>query len=194
MRVDTATLELLAGLRGLISEETGLRLMRLASAVPADRAIVEIGSFCGKSAAYLGVGSKLGAGAPVIAVDPWDLLGNVAGKHDFTALENQEAFNGARRLLGLEEQVIGLRAFSTDAAKWLEPPPVGLLYVDGSHVYEDVRADLEAWRRHLAPDAVVAFDDYGTKPNPGVRRYVDELVDAGAVAVFHVPTLAEVRL
>jgi len=35
--------------------------------------------------------------------------------------------------------------------------------------------ELEAWRPALAPDAVVAFDDYDHPDYPGVREAIEQL-------------------
>src|SRR5690606_12219012 len=73
--------------------------------------------------------------------------------------------------------------------------PVGLLFVDGDHNYGAVRADVSAWATHLAPDAVIAFDDYAAT-HPEVVRAVDDMVAEGIlepVEVYH-DRLAVTRL
>lgn len=166
----------LASLRGLVSEEVGLRLADLASEVDPARAIVEIGSFKGKSTCYLAEGAAEGRGAKVWAVDPWDLPGNPDGKHGYTTA--RQDFDAQTQQMGLAWRITPVQGFSTAvAASW--DSPVGLLYIDGSHTYQDVRDDWQAWWPHLASEAVVVFDDYGTKKNPGVTKLVDELSGAG---------------
>lgn len=39
--------------------------------------------------------------------------------------------------------------------------PVHFLFVDGDHRLAAVIADVQAWRRHVAPGGIVAFHDYG---------------------------------
>lgn len=168
-----------AELSGLIDAEQGAVLGRLAAEVPADQAIVEIGSFKGKSTAFLATGAKGGHGAHVYAVDPWDLPGNVYGKHGFTAPEVREAFEAQLRACRVWGQVTPIRAFSTDAARDWDGPHVGLLYIDGDHEEDAVRADVAAWTQHLADGHVIVFDDLDTKRNPGVRIVVNELVAQG---------------
>lgn len=166
--------EILAGLEGLVSREVGERLAELASSVPADQAIVEIGSYRGKSTAYLASGAAVGYDAKVYAFDPWDLPGNVGGRFGFDQAETLAAFDRQIHIAGV--QVSAEKAFSIDAARRWAGPKIGLLYIDGSHTEKDVRADWQAWRRHLAPDAILAFDDYGTIRNPGVAVVVHELI------------------
>jgi hypothetical protein len=140
---------------------------------------VEIGSFKGKSTAFLATGAKAGHGAHVYAVDPWDLPGNVYGKHGFTAPEVREAFEAQLRACRVWGQVTPIRAFSTDAARDWTGPQIGLLYIDGDHSEEAVRADVLAWTQHLADGHVLVFDDLDTKRNPGVRAVVNDLVTYG---------------
>lgn len=172
-------------LSGLIDADQGEVLRAFAAAVPAGRAIVEVGSFKGKSTAFLADGSRVGGGARVFAVDPWDLPGNPYGKHGFSAPEVREAFESQLKACRLWGRVTPVRAFSVDAAAAYDGPPIGLLYIDGDHEERAVRADVAAWSPHLAADHVLVFDDLDTKRNPGVRVVVDELA-----ATYHVEKVA----
>jgi cephalosporin hydroxylase len=167
-------LEKLAALEGLISADVGATLADLAAGVPRSRAIVELGSYRGKSTAYLAAGAAVGNGAPVFAVDPWDTPGNRTGRFGFADPATRAAFMAQLSSVDLLDRVTPLRGFSTDVARhWLRP--IGLLYVDGSHTEADVRADVEAWAPFLEPGAVIAFDDYRTDRNPGVAAVVDRM-------------------
>lgn len=166
---------MLSELRGLIPDEVGEALYELAASVPADQAIVEIGSFKGKSTCYLAAGAKAGEGAKVWAVDPWDTPGNVTGRFGFAEASTREAFEAQLRSARVWSRVTPLQGFSLDVAVKWSGPPIGLLFVDGDHSEAAVRADFEAWKRHLAPGAVVAFDDLDTPKNPGVRRALEGL-------------------
>ena len=162
----------LAALDGLVSEATGLRLAELAALVPANQVIVEIGSYKGKSGCYLAEGARRGLGAMVFCIDPWDLEGNVSGRFGFAALATFEAFAAQVASVKLDSQVTAIPEFSPRAASGWRLP-IGLLYIDGSHLYEDVRADYRAWALRVAVGGAMAFDDYDTPRNPGVKRVVD---------------------
>jgi hypothetical protein len=54
------------------------------------------------------------------------------------------------------------------------------LFIDGDHRYEAVRADFAAWQPHLAPGAIVAFDD---SDFADVARAIAELERAPAQLV-----------
>ena len=53
--------------------------------------------------------------------------------------------------------------------------PVDLLFVDSTHERDATIAELEAWRPHLGPDAVVVLHDYDNPAFPGVREAVEAL-------------------
>jgi len=164
----------LDSLSGLIPNEQGRMLSDYAAAVPSDQAIVEIGSYRGKSTCYLayGAGPK---GAKVYAIDPWDTAGNVDGTHGFANPETFARFNANVRTMGYQDRIIPIKDFSTLVACRWHDLPVGLLYIDGDHKEESVRADYESWFPHLAPHATVIFDDLDTPRNPGVRIVVDQI-------------------
>lgn len=155
--------------RGFTKPEAGKHLEAAARRVPFQQAIVEIGVYFGRSLLYLARGAATGNQAQVHGVDPWDLPGErypfawtqeKAHRSLFTLRETREAAEWNvlacpwRNLLTLH------RAFSTELAETWTGPTVGLLHVDGAHDAEHVRSDFEAWAPHLAPDAVIFWDDW----------------------------------
>lgn len=179
MAAQGRTLMDLTDVKGLITVEAGEALRRLAAAIPADQAIVEVGSYKGMSTAFLATGSKDGHGAPVFAVDPWDLPGNAFGKHGYCAPIVRQEFERQLRDLRLWSRVTPIQGFGTDVAAAWTGPPVGLLFVDADHREASVRADVQAWAPHLVAGHLIVCDDLDTPHNPGVRVVVDELVDSG---------------
>lgn len=165
----------LAALEGLISPEVGLRLAELAAQVPKDQAIVEIGSYKGKSTCYLTAGALSGHGARVHAIDPWDTKGNIGGRFGFDTRAVYADFLAQVQSMGFTEHVTHIKDFSWRAAKsWSKP--IGLLYIDGSHTQKDVLSDWRMWSPFLMPKSFAAFDDYDTPRNPGVKIVVDRLM------------------
>jgi len=67
--------------------------------------------------------------------------------------------------------------------------PLDLIFVDGSHSYEGVKADVRAWTPHLKEDGVIAFHDYGN-PLHSVTPAVVEMMDKNWRRVGLVGTLA----
>lgn len=167
--------------RGLSEPNNYATLRKLAAGVPATQTIVEIGTYKGASAIALADGARSGFGAHVVTIDPHDLPGFRVG-HDGTDYTNPAIRVAAERAIkaaGHDEHITMVRAFSTDAAEYYDGPPVGMLHIDGDHREGAVRRDYAAWEPHLAPHAVVAFDDYRADWFPGVVNVVTKLVDKG---------------
>lgn len=182
-------LDELETLDGLISAEVGELLHNHAAVVPASKAVVELGSYKGKSTAYLARGAKIGHGAPVFAVDAWSeevsaWRNRVLGR--LPSATYPEFLNQIKRA-GVEDQVSVIQSLTALAADIWEyhyaaDHAVGLLYIDGDHHFDAVLADYRAWRPHLADDALIVFDDYDTENNPGVLAAVSALAECGEIA------------
>ena len=174
-------------LDGLISAEVGELLHNQAAVVPASNAIVELGSYRGKSTSYLARGAKIGYGAPVFAVDAWSEEVSAWRNRVLERLPSatyREFLDQINRA-GVKDQVTPLRSMTTLAAEmWADMEggqSVGLLYIDGDHHFDAVLADYRAWRPHLAEDALVIFDDYDQTNNPGVLAAVSALAESGEI-------------
>jgi hypothetical protein len=76
------------------------------------------------------------------------------------------------------------RSTSAEAAAGFEDASLDWVYVDGNHLYEYVRADLELFAPKMRPGGLLAGDDYGAAGwwDDGVRRAVDRFLvtQAGA--------------
>jgi predicted O-methyltransferase YrrM len=179
------SLDELSELDGLIPREVGEHLLKLASRVPSDQAIVELGSYRGKSTCYLATGARQGNGAHVYAVDAWSEEVS-AWRHKVLDRLPSPLYADFRAQLskaGLNDQhVTAIKSLSTMAGDHYEGPPVGLLYIDGDHSRRAAIADLRAWRSHLADGALVVFDDYAMTNNPGVKVAVEALTESGELA------------
>lgn len=176
---------------GLSGMENYAALRNLAQDVSRDEAIVEIGTFRGASALVLGHAAARVDGAHVWTIDPHDLEGyrstTGAGPRprrplNFSNPAHRLAAEKAIRDEALEGWVTMINDFSIDAADEWNGPPIGLLYIDGDHREGSARRDFSAWERHLAPQAIVAFDDYHHDRFPGVVRVVDNLVEKGILS------------
>jgi hypothetical protein len=169
--------------QGLIEKDEGRRLADLAAHVPADLAIVEIGSHTGLSSCWLAAGSRAGNGAHVTCVDPYPMprpgslddpweLGPEGVLARFVS--NIEGTTQDTPRVSYWPSVTLLRTTSEQAgAMWVKP--VGLLFVDAIHTEAGVMADWAAWEPHLV--GVAAFHDYGDG-YPGCRRGIDRIAAA----------------
>jgi predicted O-methyltransferase YrrM len=177
----------LRDLRTLTPLATLEPLYDLAALVPADEAIIELGTYRGASACWLAAGAQSGLGAHVWTIDPHDLpgyrttTGRGRGGLDFTDPAIRLDAERQIREVGLAEHVTMIRDFSVEAGQTWAGPKVGLLFIDGDHRQDAVRKDFAAWEKHLSPDAVIAFDDHN-ESHPGVPAAVQALVDKGIIS------------
>jgi len=137
--------------------EIELRLLYLAAALPTARGeVVEIGSFRGRSTVALAKGAVWAGQEKVVACDPFTALSPtdpVAIGSDYHG-----SFQATLERFGLSDHVEVHREFSADLAKgWTRP--IRLLWIDGDHRYETVKADIEGFLPHLVPGAVIAVHD-----------------------------------
>lgn len=162
---------------GWFADDEGWRLAELASAVPADLEIVEIGAFAGRSTAFLAAGSHAGNGAHITSLDDWSPAALPGGTDQGAAdevFDKYQANLSATLSWGL---VTPLRARSTWVIDyWVKP--IGLLFLDATHLYEDTLNDIQAWGSHLVSGGHAAFHDYHPD-HPGVIQATDEAVDSG---------------
>ncbi|MBI2172702.1 MAG: class I SAM-dependent methyltransferase [Candidatus Aenigmarchaeota archaeon] len=148
---------------GWLADEEGELLYRLAMECK-DGEIVEIGSWKGKSTVWLAEGSRAGRGLKIHAIDPHK---GYDGKSTLKEFKD----NIARA--GVGGMIIPVVKTSEEAAKGFSKP-VGLIFIDGSHEYNDVKKDFELWFPRLVDGGVMAFHD--TLGYDGPRRLVNELV------------------
>ena len=181
-------LQKLADLQGLIPNELGVRLYEMAKQVPAEYAIVEIGSYHGKSTAHLAAGATDGSKPPVYAVDPWSERVSAWRSSVMDTLPSPDygVFDAQLKSVRLRKAVTAVQNTSAKASDEYSGPPIGLLYIDGDHSQRAATLDYTTWSRYLADDAVVAWDDYGTRTNPGVKKAVQALLKRGVIADLEV--------
>jgi predicted O-methyltransferase YrrM len=173
---ESADLALVDATEGWLSLAEARALRSLARAVGAGRSIVEVGSYRGRSAVALALGARRGSGATVYAVDPHaPFLGARGGRF---GPQDRAAFYANVSRAGVGEHVALVGLPSSVAARGWTRSDVGLLFLDGDHRYEAVRADFESWAPHLSEGAIVAFDDCDY---PDIARLIGELESVGRV-------------
>lgn len=52
--------------------------------------------------------------------------------------------------------------------------PIDLVFIDGDHTYNQVKADIKAWLPHIKPGGILCGHDYGFETWPGVKQAFDE--------------------
>ena len=164
-------------IKGFLAPEEGAALYRAGLAAAGFGPLLEVGSYCGKSALYLGAAAR-GAGTVLYAVDHhrgseehqpgWayfdpDLWDEAAGRVD-TLPEFRRTIARAR----LDRWVIPVVQESVKAARvWREP--LGLVFLDGGHTMRAALADWRSWAGHVASGGTLAIHDVFPSPQDGGR-------------------------
>lgn len=139
-------------------------LFRLAQSTPI---VAEIGSYVGASACCFGAARKQQGFGHVICIDTWANHAMSEGIRDTW----QDFRNNT---LLYRDYIIPIRGFSTQVVKQVqcEVSHVDLLFIDGDHTYEGVKADWEAYKQFMRVGSIVVFHDYDWAE--GVQRVVHE--------------------
>lgn len=184
--------------QGFLTDFEGLGLNLLAQHGPGKGAIVEIGSFMGRSTCWLALGSKAAAREPVFAVDhfkgsPEHQPGQAVAVAELETVGTTfHQFQNNIAKMDVAEQVYPVQAESAEAAaKWRGP--IRLLFVDGEHSYEAVKRDVELWSPFVVPGGIVALHDVHNAPD--VTQYFEELKQPGAgfTELFRIHSLGVLR-
>jgi len=153
-------LEKILKVPGMLTQNEGEYLYRLAQFNPAKGAIVEIGSWKGKSTLCLALGSMSVGGEKVYAVDPHKPLAEEGYLEDTEAELHKNI-----KMAGVESHVVPMVMTSEEAEKgWAQP--VRLLWIDGDHRYEHVKQDFLLWESHVIEGGVIAMHDTIRKKGP----------------------------
>lgn len=156
---------------GWLDPNAGGVLYQLARFIAPQPTVVELGSWKGRSTAWLAHALRDRGAGRVLAVDTWagtqnepDHARRLAG---YGPDQLYQEFLGNLRGLGLEAQVEPWRMTTLEAARrWDRGVSIGLLYIDADHSYEGVRADFEHWSPFVVRGGVVVFDDVPSWPGP----------------------------
>ncbi|HLM55731.1 MAG TPA: class I SAM-dependent methyltransferase [Pyrinomonadaceae bacterium] len=174
---------------GWLSDSQGLALYQMARS-PVAGGVLEIGSFCGKSTSFIALGCKH-SGAAFCTVDPHRPL-SVGGKEQYGSDFQPFAGDSLRELRGTLERT-GLSAYATmliatskEARRHLTDLRLKLLFIDGSHDYEDVVSDYRMWHEMVVIGGRLVFHDSNFE---GVNQAIQSEVDRDRYA--HEGTVGE---
>ena len=176
-RVDARLRTIARDAIGFMPEDEGLALYEAGLRGAKTGPLLEIGSYCGKSAIYLGAAAQA-QGTVLYSIDhhrgseeqqPGEefhdprLVDPATGEVDTLPF-----FRRAIESADLNNVVIAIVAASTTVARHWETP-LGLVFVDGGHSEEAARADYEGWAPHLVPGGILAIHDVFPDPDDGGR-------------------------
>lgn len=157
---------------GWLSEGEAKYLYSLACYGPGTGALVEIGSWKGKSTVVLAAGSKAARREKVYAIDPHRGGPDQEGL-GYKNIDTEGEFRENIRTAGVDDYVVPMVMRSSDAVQtWQDP--IRLLWIDGDHDYGAVKNDFILWEPHVIDGGVVAFHD--TYAWEGPRKVVEEYI------------------
>ena len=166
---------LIKRIKGFLDQEEGRRLYELAFEASKRGPCLEVGSYCGKSAIYLGMACQQN-NSILFSVDHHrgseeqqpgeeyfepDLFDFRTGRVD-TLGEFRQALESA----GLNNTVVPLVCTSEVAGR-LWATPLSLVFIDGGHSYESVSSDYRTWAAHIMPAGYLLFHDIFKDPQEG---------------------------
>ena len=172
-----ALLDLARATPGFMPDDEGLALHRLARERLPHGPVLEVGTYCGKSAVYLATAARE-VGGVVFTVDHHHgSEENQAGweHHDPTLVDprtgRMDTLPHFRRTVedaGLEEVVVAVVGDSATVARHWRTP-LSLLFVDGGHASEPAHADYAGWAPWVMPGGLLAIHDVFPDPADGGR-------------------------
>ena len=149
------------------SHMTVSELVRLYKLSKDIKVAAEIGSFIGASASSIGASFLQSGQGVLFCIDTW---------------KNDAMSEGARDTLNeffvntkpFSSYIHPVRGFSTEVIDKVRERTghLELLFIDGDHSYDGVKADWEAYKDFLKPGSIVVFHDYGWAE--GVKSVVHE--------------------
>jgi MMP 1-O-methyltransferase len=177
---------------GFMPEAEGLALHSAALAAGRLGPLLEIGSYCGKSAIYLGAAARA-RGTVLFSVDHHrGSEEQQPGQEYFDPqlvgpdgrIDTLPAFRRALAASGLESVVIPVVGDSaTVAAHW--GTPLGLVFIDGGHSEAAAQADYAGWCPFLRSGGLLAIHDVFASPAQGGQAPFHVFRRALASGLFH---------
>lgn len=158
-------------IKGVLYDTECLKLQSIAE--KSQHSIVNIGTFCGKSTAFLASGTT----QKVYAIDLWNARHKAYTPDKFDMLHGYHLKSTKQEFLRNMQKynldnVIPLQGNSNIIGKtWNQP--IGVLFIDGDHHYEQALKDYELFAKHIVTGGYLAIHDIVIKT---VRTLIDEVI------------------
>ncbi|MCF6379404.1 class I SAM-dependent methyltransferase [Nocardioides KLBMP 9356] len=179
--------------KGFMPEDEGELLHEWARERLPHGPALEVGTYCGKSAIWLGAAAREVGGA-VFTVDHhrgseenqagWEHHDDTLVDHDLGVMDTLPTFRRTIHDAGLEEHVVAIVGRSETVGTWWRTP-LSLLFIDGGHGVEPARTDFRTWPRWVAAGGMLVIHDVFPDPADGGRPpYEDIYLPALASGAF----------
>ena len=176
-------LDLARDARGFMPVDEGMLLYRRAKERLPLGPVLEVGTYCGKSALYFGAAALETTGTIFTVDHHRGSEENQAGweHHDPATVDPESGrmdtlgiFRRNIARAGLEEHVIAVVGHSTSVARWWRTP-LSLLFIDGGHGEKPARDDFEQWTPWVAPGGLLIIHDVFPNPDDGGRPPYEQI-------------------
>jgi len=180
--MDPKLLDVARAAKGFMPDDEGLALHAAGVAGGRFGPLLEIGTYCGKSAVYLGAAARA-AGTILFTVDHhrgseenqagWEHHDREVVDPETGKMDTLPFFRRTIHAADLEDVVVAIVGHSIPVSQaWRTP--LGFLFIDGGHAEDVAMADYAGWSPHVVSGGVLAIHDVFEDP------------DAGGQAPFHV--------
>ena len=173
--MDERLLEIARATKGFMPEAEGLALHDAGRVAGALGPLLEVGTYCGKSAVYLGAAARQ-ADTILFTVDHhrgseenqagWEHHDREVVDPETGLMDTLPFFRRTMFAAGLEDVVVGVLGHSVPVAKvWRTP--LGFLFIDGGHAEDVARADYTSWSPYVVAGGTLAIHDVFEDPAEG---------------------------
>ena len=186
--MDEQLLAVARAAKGFMPDDEGLALHEAGrqAASTGVGPLVEIGTYCGKSAVYLGAAARE-HGTVLFTVDHhrgseenqqgWEHHDPSVVHPETGRMDTLPFFRRTIEAADLEQHVIAIVGDSPMVARhW--STPIGLLFIDGGHASDVAWADYRAWAPKVAGGGILAIHDVFPDPADGGRPPFELYSDA----------------
>ena len=163
--------------KGFMPPDEGLFLYERALERLPHGPALEVGTYCGKSAIYLGAAAQQ-TGGTVFTVDHhrgseenqagWEHHDSSLVDPEFGLMDTLTTFRRTTLRAGVEDQVVAVIGRSTTVARWWRTP-LSLLFIDGGHGAKPAHDDYDGWTPWVMPGGLLVIHDVFPDPADGGR-------------------------
>jgi MMP 1-O-methyltransferase len=174
--MDERLLRIARAARGFMPDDEGLALHSAALRARAGLPLMEIGSYCGKSAVYIGAAART-LRLPLYTIDhhrgseehqPGERCHDPAIVDAAGSVDTLPELRNTLRTARLEEDVVVIVGDSAAIARFWSTT-LGFVFIDGGHSLAAATADYEGWAPLVAPGGILAIHDVFEDPAEGGR-------------------------
>ncbi len=161
--------------KGFMPDPEGMALYETALEYGGRGPILEVGTYCGKSAIYLGAAARA-TGTVVVTVDHhrgseenqagWEYHDPAVVDPSTGRMDTLPVFRRTIASAGLEDVVIAVVGESSVVAG-LWARPLAMVFIDGGHAEDLAQADYDGWSPHVMQGGALVFHDIFPNPADG---------------------------